>query len=92
MYETGLDFARELNSMGADILVLDPQRVIVRGPIKFKGGELVSPGVIQACKAIFLAGLCDDVETTIHGVDILKRRYPDIFETYKSLGADITLL
>ena len=92
MYETGLDFARELNSMGADILVLDPQRVIVRGPVNFKGGEVVSSGVIQACKAIFLASLCDDVETTIHGVDILKRRYPDIFETYKSLGADITLL
>ncbi|PIR42475.1 hypothetical protein CO058_03640 [candidate division WWE3 bacterium CG_4_9_14_0_2_um_filter_35_11] len=92
MYETGLDFARELNSIGADILVLDPQRIIVRGPINFKGGELVSPGVIQACKALFLASLCDDVETTIHGVDILKRRYPDIFETYKSLGADITLL
>ncbi len=92
MYETGLDFARELNALGADILVLDPQRVIIRGPINFKGGELVSPGVIQACKAIFLASLCDPVETTIHGVDILKRRYPDIFETYKSLGADITLL
>lgn len=92
MYETGLDFIRELNSMGADIFMCDPQRIIVKGPVIFNGGDVTPPGVIQACKAIFLASLCDSVATTIHGADILKRRYPDIFEAYKSLGADIKVV
>ena len=74
MYESGLDFVRELNAMGAEIFISDPQRVIISGPVQFKGGEIYSPGIIQACKAIFLAALCDNVTTTIHGVDILKRR------------------
>lgn len=89
MYESGFDFVRELNSMGADIFVSDPERIIINGPVKFKGGVIVSPGVIQACKAIFIAALCDPVTTEIHGVDILRRRYPNVFETYTSLGAVI---
>ncbi len=89
MYESGLDFVRELNSMGADILMMDPQRIIINGPINFKGGRVTTPAVIQACKAIFLAALADPVTTEIFGVDILKRRYPNIFEVYKKLGANI---
>jgi UDP-N-acetylglucosamine 1-carboxyvinyltransferase len=89
MYESGLEFVRELNAIGADIFVSDPERVIVTGPVNFKGGVVVSPSVIQACKAIFIAALCDPVVTEIHGVDILRRRYPNVFETYTSLGAVI---
>ena len=89
MYETGLDFIRELGALGANIYMSDPQRIIVSGPINFTGGKVVSPGVIQACKAIFLAGLADPVTTTIHGVEILKRRYPAIFDNYRKLGAKI---
>lgn len=89
MYESGFDFVRELNALGADIFVSDPERVIVSGPVKFKGGVIVSPSVIQACKAIFIAALADPVTTEIHGVDILRRRYPNVFETYTGLGAAI---
>ena len=89
MYESGFDFVRELNAMGADIFVSDPERIIITGPVKFKGGVIVSPSVIQACKAIFIASLCDEVTTEIHGVDIMRRRYPNVFETYTSLGAII---
>lgn len=89
MYETGLDFIRELNVLGANIFMADPQRVIVNGPVAFTGGRVMAPSVIQATKALFLAGLADPVDTTIEGWDILKRRYPDILNVYRSLGAQI---
>jgi len=89
MYETGLDFVRELNALGGNIFVADPQRIIVKGPVSFSGGNITSPGVIQSCKALFIATLADNVESTITGVDILKRRYPDIFEVYTKLGAKL---
>lgn len=92
MYETGLDFIRELNKMGADIFMSDPQRVIIKGPVMFKGGSIVSPGIIQACKALFLAALADDSVTELAGADVLKRRYPNIVETYNKLGAQIEVL
>lgn len=90
MYENGFEFVRELNNLGADIFISDPQRLIITGPVTFKGGEVSPPSVIQATKAIFLAALADPVTTTIHGVDILRRRYPDIFSVYRQLGASIT--
>lgn len=90
MYETGFDFVRELNYLGAEIYMSDPQKVIVMKPVvQFVGGEIVAPGVIQGTKALFLAGLADPVETIIHGTDILRRRYPNIFETYQRIGANI---
>lgn len=89
MYETGLHFVDNLKALGANIDVLDSQKVIVRGPCKFKSGEVTVPDVIQACKAVFLAALADETEIVIHGTEILKRRYPDIFNVYRSLGAQI---
>ncbi|PIZ45826.1 hypothetical protein COY32_04720 [candidate division WWE3 bacterium CG_4_10_14_0_2_um_filter_41_14] len=92
MYESGLDFVRELNFLGADILMLDPQKIIVKGPVMFAGGDVTPPLVIQSMKAVFLAALCEPVETTIHGFDILKRRYPNIIEVYQKLGAQIQVV
>jgi len=89
MYEQGLDFVRELNFLGADILMMDPQKIIVNGPVNFTGGEVSPPSVIQATKAVFLAALADPVVTTIHGFNILRRRYPNIVEVYRKLGAEI---
>lgn len=93
MYESGFDFVRELTYMGADIYISDPQRIIVMDePAVYKSCMVGAPSIIQGTKAIFLAALADKVETIIHGTDILKRRYPNIDETYKSLGADIEKL
>lgn len=89
MYETGLDYIRELSALGANIFMSDPQRIIVSGPVQFKGGKVIVPGIIEGAKAVFLASLCDPVTTTIEGVDILKRRYSNIFDLYRSLGAQI---
>ncbi|MCX8058356.1 MAG: UDP-N-acetylglucosamine 1-carboxyvinyltransferase [Spirochaetes bacterium] len=93
MYESGFDFVRELNYMGAEIFMSDPQKIIVMEPIvEYIGGEVAAPGIIQGTKAIFLAALADPVQTIIHGTDILRRRYPSIVEIYRSLGAIIEKL
>lgn len=90
MYESGLDFIDKLNEMGADIEMLDNQKVVVNGPIAFKGGYIETPGIIQATKALFLASLCEEVETTFSSLEVLKRRYPDVIDVYTKLGANIT--
>jgi len=92
MYETGFTFVSSLIKLGASIIEPDPQKIIVEGPCTYKSDEVTAPGVIQGAKALFLASLCDPVKITINGVDILKRRYPDIFEVYKKLGARIKIL
>jgi UDP-N-acetylglucosamine 1-carboxyvinyltransferase len=92
MYENGLTFIHDLNQLGAKIEMLTSQNIIVNGPVKFLGGSIKAQDVIQASKAMFLAALADDTETILDGVEILKRRYPNILEVYKSLGANIEVL
>lgn len=92
MYENGLDFTSELSKMGANIYMTDPQKIIVEGPTKYKGGEVYAPGIIQATMAIVLAALADETETIIHGAESLRRRYPEYIDTFNSLGAQIELL
>lgn len=92
MYETGLDYVRELSALGANIFMTDPQRIIVSGPTKFKGGKITVPGIIEGAKAVFLASLCDEVTTTVEGVGILQRRYTDIFDIYRQLGVSIEIV
>ena len=90
MYEHGLNFVHQLNQLGADIELLDSQRVVVpEPPARFHGGEVTPPEVIQSVKSLFLAALADPAETVIHGTDILRRRYPDVLAVYRSLGAEI---
>ncbi len=89
MYETGLNFANILNKLGASIFISDPQRILVKGPVNFNGGRVTSPGIIQATFALFLAGLSGTGTTIIEGSEVLKRRYPNIIEVYKKLGADL---
>src|SRR5258706_2924319 len=92
MYESGFDFVRELNGLGSDIFLADPERMIINGPVKFTGGEVTPPVVIQAIKAVFLAALADAKMTTFHGINFLKRRYPNIVEVYRKLGAKIEVV
>lgn len=90
MWERSLAHAPLLQKLGANIDIIDDQKIIVHGPVNFVGGNVTAPDVIQGCKALFLAGLCDPVETTIKNVEILERRYPNIFEVYRNLGAEIS--
>jgi UDP-N-acetylglucosamine 1-carboxyvinyltransferase len=92
MYEDGMQFVRELSALGADIFSSSPQRLIINGPTKFQGGRVTPPRVIQSAKAIFLAALADDTTTTLVGIDTLERRFPNLIETYKKLGASIKIV
>jgi UDP-N-acetylglucosamine 1-carboxyvinyltransferase len=92
MYESGLEFSRELGSMGANVFICDPQRIIISGPATLKDSEIYPPEVIQAIMATFLLALSDPVETIINNAQYLLRRYPNIITDYKRLGAQIEVL
>lgn len=89
MYETQLFFAEELQKLRATLIMADPHRVITFGPAKFKGAKITAPYIIQGVHAVILAALAAEGKTVIENADALYRRYPEIIETLKGLGADI---
>src|SRR3990167_8088208 len=90
-YEYGFFFIEELAKMKAKIIMADPFRVITFGPTNFKGAKVFAPNIIQATMALFLAALSAEGETILEDRDdSLLRRYPDLIEKYKSLGAQVS--
>jgi len=88
MFNGRLFFVDKLSSMGARIVLCDPHRVVVSGPSKLYGTELVSPD-IRAGMALLIASLCAEGESIIHNVGQIDRGYLRLEERLNRLGAHI---
>jgi len=88
LFESRLFFTDRLAAMGARLILCDPHRVVVTGPSRLLGQELVSPD-IRAGMALLIAALCAEGKSTIHNVQQIDRGYERIEERLRSLGAEI---
>lgn len=88
IYDGRLFYTDILNQMGADIIMADPHRVIVRGPSKFHGKKIHSPD-IRAGMALIIAALISEGQSVIDNIYQIDRGYENIEKRLQSLGADI---
>lgn len=88
MYETRMFFTDKLVSMGANITLCDPHRVIVTGPTKLHGRHTASPD-IRAGMALLIAALSAEGESTIDHAQLIERGYENPVSRFQSLGAKI---
>ena len=91
MYPGRMYFTDKLVSMGAQIVLCDPHRVIVTGPTKLYGESVESPD-IRAGMALLLAALATPGKSTIRNVGQIDRGYERVDEKLRSLGAKIERL
>jgi len=89
MFESRMFFVDKLIAMGARIVLCDPHRAVVSGPVRLHGATVESPD-IRAGMAILLAALCARGTSTINNVGQIERGYERIDERLRSLGAKIT--
>ncbi|MBI4153597.1 UDP-N-acetylglucosamine 1-carboxyvinyltransferase [Candidatus Woesebacteria bacterium] len=88
MYEWRMFFVDDLISMGANILIADPHRVIINGPTRLMGDFLYSKD-IRAGMSLILAALVAQGESTIDNIEMVERGYENLEERFRNLGADI---
>lgn len=88
IFEGRFSWADELKRMGANILSLDPHRMIINGPTKLRGREIESPD-LRAGMAYIIAALCARGQSIINNVYQIDRGYEQIEERLKKIGADI---
>ncbi|MBN2526446.1 MAG: UDP-N-acetylglucosamine 1-carboxyvinyltransferase [Deltaproteobacteria bacterium] len=86
MFESRLFFTDSLVSMGAQIVLCDPHRVVVSGPAELWGAELSSPD-IRAGMALLIAALKANGRSVIHNIRQIDRGYERIDLRLKKLGA-----
>lgn len=88
LFESRMFFVDRLVAMGAQIVLCDPHRVVVSGPSKLYGRDMVSPD-IRAGMAMLIAALCAEGRSVIDNVQQIDRGYERIDERLRSLGAGI---
>lgn len=88
MYPSRMFFTDKLVSMGAQIVLCDPHRVIVSGPSELVGEELESPD-IRAGMALVLAALAAHGTSEIRNIRQIDRGYERVDEKLRALGAHI---
>jgi len=86
MFDGRLFFVDRLASMGARVVLCDPHRVVVVGPSRLYGAELVSPD-IRAGMALLIASLCAKGESIIHNIGQIDRGYLKLEERLGKIGA-----
>jgi UDP-N-acetylglucosamine 1-carboxyvinyltransferase len=90
MYEVQLiELFAELFKMNAKMTMTNPNQIITFGPSKIKGTKLNASTILQSTFALFLAGLAGEGTTIIDNADIIYRRFPEVVQVFKNLGADI---
>jgi len=88
IYDGRLFYTDILSQMGADIIMADPHRVIVKGPSSLRGKKIYSPD-IRAGMALVIAALLAKGQSTIDNIYQIDRGYDKIDERLRALGADI---
>lgn len=88
MFEGRMFFVDHLQTMGAQIILCDPHRVVVVGPSLLRGCRVESPDV-RAGMALLIAGLCAEGRTTIYNIHQIDRGYERVDEKLRALGASI---
>lgn len=88
IFEGRLNYVESLNRMGANITMMDPHRVLVKGPTRLKGKRLESPD-LRAGLAFIIAALCANGVSEIANVYNIDRGYERIEERLRIIGAEI---
>lgn len=88
IFEGRLSYTEALVRMGANIVMMDPHRVIVRGPSKLHGRVLESPD-LRAGLAFIIAAVCAEGSSVVHNAYNIDRGYEKIEDILSSIGVDI---
>ncbi len=88
MFESRLNYTKELNRMGAKIHLETNREAIIHGPTNLKAKKITSFD-LRAGATLLLAALIAKGKTEIDNIDIIDRGYDRIDERLNKLGADI---
>ncbi|MGP9845448.1 UDP-N-acetylglucosamine 1-carboxyvinyltransferase [Brachybacterium sp. 107] len=89
VYENRAIYLTELNKLGAKVKLMDPHRVLIDGPTRWSGAEIVCPPALRPAVVILLAMLAAKGTSVLRSVYVINRGYEDLAERLNKLGARI---
>jgi UDP-N-acetylglucosamine 1-carboxyvinyltransferase len=91
-YENRAIYFTELSKLNAKIELVDPHRVYITGPTKWKPADIIAPPALRPSVVILLAMLAAPGKSTLRDVYSINRGYEELANRLNILGADIETL
>jgi UDP-N-acetylglucosamine 1-carboxyvinyltransferase len=91
-YENRAIYFTELTKLGANVLLADPHRVYIEGPVTFEAADVVCPPALRPAVIIMIAMLAAKGTSILRNVYSINRGYEDLANRLNQLGAKITVL
>lgn len=89
VYDNRAIYLTELNKLGARVRLLDPHRVDVEGPTRWRAAQVVCPPALRPSACILLSMLAARGVSELRNIYVIERGYQDLAERLNSLGAEI---
>lgn len=91
-YENRAIYFLELQKLNANIEMLDPHRVYISGPTKWKPADVVAPPALRPTVVVLLAMLATPGTSILRKVYQMDRGYEQLATRLNTIGADIETL
>ncbi|MDQ3383550.1 MAG: UDP-N-acetylglucosamine 1-carboxyvinyltransferase [Actinomycetota bacterium] len=89
VYENRAIYLTELTTLGAKVHLMDPHRLMIEGPTRWRAGEIMCPPALRPGVVILLAMLAAPGVSVLRNVYVITRGYEDLATRLNNLGAGI---
>lgn len=89
VYENRAIYLTELNKLGAQVQLLDPHRIYVNGPTKWRAAEVGCPPALRPAACLLLAMLAARGVSELRNIYVIERGYEDLAERLNTIGAKV---
>jgi UDP-N-acetylglucosamine 1-carboxyvinyltransferase len=91
-WENRAIYFTELAKLGANVRLIDQHRVLIEGPTKLKGAQIVCPPALRPSAVILIAMLAAEGKSVLRNVYSITRGYEEIAERLNKLGAKVKVV
>ncbi len=92
VYENRAIYYKDLDRLGADVILADPHRVYINGPSILKPSEIICPPALRPAAIILIAMLGAKGTSILRNIYSINRGYEDLVRRLNELGARIRIL
>ena len=89
VYENRAIYLNELNTIGAKVHLMDPHRVMIEGPARWRAADVMCPPALRPGVVILLAMLACPGTSVLRNIYVINRGYEELDSRLNALGANI---
>lgn len=89
VYDNRAIYLTELTKVGVKVQLLDPHRVLITGPTRWRAAEVICPPALRPAVVILLAMLAAPGTSVLRNVYVINRGYEDLAKRLNALGATV---